>query len=108
MWFGSLDPDHEFIVGEGHREHALGECASSAPQPVARPCRQVGIRALILPPEARRVRIFADHDELGQGIAAAREAAGAGVLKDATVAVSIVAHGRRRRQRCLAEAKADE
>jgi hypothetical protein len=33
-----------------------------------------GITRLVLPPEARRVRIFADHDELGWGLAAAVEA----------------------------------
>ena len=32
------------------------------------------MRRLILPQEVRRVRVFADNDELGQGLAAAREA----------------------------------
>ena len=33
-----------------------------------------GVRKLILPPEARLVRVFPDHDELGQSLSAARDA----------------------------------
>jgi hypothetical protein len=33
-----------------------------------------GIRNLILPPQAKLVRVYPDNDELGQSVAAAREA----------------------------------
>ena len=49
----------------------------------------LGISRLILPPAARRVRIFADHDELGQGLSAAREAGRRWLAEGRTVAVSI-------------------
>jgi hypothetical protein len=73
VWFGSADPTREFTVAEGVETtlsamrifNASAGCAALS---------ELGVRRLILPPEARRVRIFADHDEGGQGLAAAREA----------------------------------
>ena len=48
-----------------------------------------GIRTLILPAAARRVRIFADNDLLGQGVVAARDAARRWLSEGRTVAVSM-------------------
>ena len=73
IWFGQADPAREFIVAEGIEStlsamrirNATSGCAALSAD---------GIRTLILPPEARLIRIFADHDELGQSLSAAREA----------------------------------
>jgi hypothetical protein len=74
VWIGlAADPTSEFVVAEGIESvlsamrifNASAGCAALS---------ELGIRRLILPPEVRRVRIFADNDELGQGLAAAREA----------------------------------
>jgi hypothetical protein len=74
VWFGdAANPTDEFVVAEGIESllsalrilNASSGCAALS---------ELGIRRLILPPEVRRVRIFADNDELGQGLAAAREA----------------------------------
>jgi hypothetical protein len=74
VWIGGVtDPTTEFVVAEGIESalsairifNASGGCAALS---------ELGLRRLILPPEVRRVRIFADHDELGHGLAAAREA----------------------------------
>ena len=50
---------------------------------------ELGIRRLLLPDEARRVRIYADHDAAGQGLSAAREAARRWKAEGREVAVSI-------------------
>jgi hypothetical protein len=74
VWIGGVtDPTTEFVVAEGIESllsalrifNASAGCAALS---------ELGVRRLILPPEVRRVRIFADNDELGQGLAAAREA----------------------------------
>jgi hypothetical protein len=74
VWIGGVtDLKTEFVVAEGIESvlsairifSASGGCAALS---------ELGLRRLILPPEARRIRIFADNDELGQGLAAAREA----------------------------------
>jgi putative DNA primase/helicase len=70
VWFGAPDPEREFLVGEGIEStlsamrlyDAVSGCAALS---------DGGISRLVLPPEVRRVRIFADNDELGQGLAAA-------------------------------------
>jgi hypothetical protein len=70
VWFGTPDPEREFLVGEGIEStlsamrlyRAVSGCAALS---------DGGITRLLLPREVRRVRIFADHDELGQGLAAA-------------------------------------
>ena len=62
VWFSVANPAREFIVAEGIEStlsamrihNATSGCAALS---------EGGIRALILPPEARLVRIFADHDE---------------------------------------------
>ena len=73
VWFGVADPNREFIVAEG-----IESCLSALRLfGVAAGCAalsELGVRRLVLPPEARKVRVFADNDELGQGLAAAREA----------------------------------
>jgi putative DNA primase/helicase len=73
-WFCTAIPDAEFVVAEGIETTlsamrlcgALAGCAALSAG---------GIERLVLPPEARRVRVFADHDELQQGLAGAVEAA---------------------------------
>jgi hypothetical protein len=73
VWFGTPDPAREFIVAEGLESllsalrifHVEAGCAALS---------ALGIRCLILPPEAKRVRVFADHDAEGQGLAAAQDA----------------------------------
>ena len=52
---------------------------------------EIGVRRLILPSTARRVRVFADHDELGQGLAAVREAGRRWLAEGRAVAVSMAA-----------------
>lgn len=73
VWIGKPDPASEFIVAE-RIETTL---SAMALYDVAAGCAALsaaGVRQLVLPPQARRVRIFADNDELGQGLDAAREA----------------------------------
>jgi putative DNA primase/helicase len=73
VWFGQPDPEREFIVAEGIETLLSGlrifgvtaGCAALS---------EGGVRTLILPPEARLVRIFPDNDELGQSFSAARDA----------------------------------
>ena len=88
IWFGAASPTQEFMVGEGIEstlsamrifDSAAGCAALSAN----------GIRTLLLPADARRVRVFADNDLLGQGVSAAREAARRWIAEGRTVAVSI-------------------
>ena len=50
---------------------------------------ELGIRRLVLPDEARRVRVWADHDAAGQGLSAAREAARRWKAEGREVAVSV-------------------
>ena len=73
VWFGSPDPDREFVVAEGI-ESALSAMRILG---VAAGCAALstwGIRCLVLPSAIRRVTVFADSDELQQGVAAANEA----------------------------------
>jgi hypothetical protein len=74
VWFGVARPDYEFIVGEGI-ESTLSEMRLRGAIAGCAALSEIGIRRLILPKEAHRVRISADHDLHGQGVAAAREAA---------------------------------
>ena len=73
VWFGAADPAREFVVAEGI-ESCLSALRLYGVQAGCAALSDGGIRRLILPPEAQRVRIFADHDELGQSISAARDA----------------------------------
>jgi putative DNA primase/helicase len=73
VWFGEADPEREFIVAEGIESllSALRLCGVGAG------CAALsasGIRTLILPPQARKALVFADSDEMQQGLAAANEA----------------------------------
>ena len=90
MWFGVIDPDREFIVAEGIESalsamrlfHCAAGCAVLS---------ELGVRRLILPSAVRKVRVFADHDELCQGLAAARAAGRRWLAEGRAVAVSIAA-----------------
>jgi putative DNA primase/helicase len=73
VWFGEADTAREFIVAEG-LESLLSALRIFGASAGCAALSAGGIRRLILPPQARRVRVFADHDPLGQGLGAAREA----------------------------------
>jgi putative DNA primase/helicase len=74
VWFNSAGAQDAIVVAEGIESTlsamrlcgVLWGCAALSDS---------GIRSLVLPPQARKVRIFADNDELQQGVAAAVEAA---------------------------------
>ena len=74
VWFGEPDPEREFIVGEGVESVLAAMRIFSAGAGCAA-LSAFGVSRLILPPAARIVRIFADHDAFGQGLASARVAA---------------------------------
>jgi putative DNA primase/helicase len=74
VWFGVADHARELIVAEGLESTLSAMRLFNAEAGVAALSTE-GMRALILPLAALRVRIFADHDELGQGLAAAVDAA---------------------------------
>jgi putative DNA primase/helicase len=88
VWFGKADPERELVIAEGI-ESSLSGMRLSGVEAGCAALSELGIRKLILPPEARRIRIWADHDAAGQGIAAAREAARAWKAEGREVAVSI-------------------
>jgi putative DNA primase/helicase len=73
VWFGSPDPSHEFVVAEGI-ESALSAMRILGVQAGCAALSAVGIQRLVLPQHIRRVIVFADSDELQQGVAAANEA----------------------------------
>jgi hypothetical protein len=73
VWFGAIDPSQEFLVGEG-LETTLAAMRLTGAAAGCAALSALGIRRLILPPEAKRIRIFADHDSREQGLNAAREA----------------------------------
>jgi putative DNA primase/helicase len=73
VWFGVANPEQELIVGEGI-ESTLSAMRLHCVEAGVAALSEGGIQRLVLPESARRVRIFADHDELGQGLAAAHEA----------------------------------
>jgi putative DNA primase/helicase len=72
VWFGAA-AEHEFIVAEGI-ESTLSAMRIFGVTAGCAALSEGGIRNLILPPEARLVRIFPDHDELGQSLSAAHDA----------------------------------
>jgi putative DNA primase/helicase len=90
VWFGMPDPDHEFIVAEGI-ESALSAMRLFDAHAGCAALSDNGVRFLELPPEARRVRVFADDDELGQGAAAATEAGRRWKAEGRSVAVTMAA-----------------
>jgi hypothetical protein len=73
VWFGEIDPEREFIVAEG-LESTLSAMRLIGVEAGCAALSELGIRNLILPPSARRICIFADNDEAGQSLSAAREA----------------------------------
>ena len=73
VWFGAPAPDQEFLVGEGVESTISAMRLTGAPTGCAA-LSTLGIRRLILPEGARRVRIFADRDSADQGFNAARVA----------------------------------
>jgi putative DNA primase/helicase len=73
VWFGRADPDQEFLIGEGV-ESTLSAMRLTDTAAGCAALSTLGIRRLILPPEAKRVRIFADRDAADQGFNAARVA----------------------------------
>jgi putative DNA primase/helicase len=90
VWFGEPDAAREFIVAEGI-ESLLSALRIFSVSAGCAALSAGGIRRLILPPQARRVRVFADHDPLGQGVGAAREASQRWRAEGREVAVSIAA-----------------
>jgi putative DNA primase/helicase len=89
VWFSEPKPDEDFAVTEGI-ENLLSALRIFGAGAGCAALSTSGMRSLVLPPLplARRVRIFADHDELGQGIAAATEAARRWRAEGRSVAVS--------------------
>jgi putative DNA primase/helicase len=73
VWFGEPDPEREFLVAEGI-ESLLSALRIFGVTAGCAALSATGVSRLILPLEVRRVRVFADNDELGQGLVAAREA----------------------------------
>jgi putative DNA primase/helicase len=70
VWFGAPDPAHDMIVAEGIESTLSAERLCNAGASVAA-LSASGIHFLVLPPEAKLVQIFADHDPDGKGVAAA-------------------------------------
>ena len=90
VWFGTPDPGREFLIAEGVESLLSGlEIFSQRAGRAALSAH--GVRRLILPPEAKRVRIFADHDREAQGLAAAGDACRRWRAEGRTVAVSMAA-----------------
>jgi putative DNA primase/helicase len=72
-WFGTPDPTYDFVVAEGI-ESALSAMRILGVQAGCAALSTWGIKRLVLPQPVRRVTVFADSDELQQGVAAANEA----------------------------------
>jgi putative DNA primase/helicase len=70
VWFGTPDSECEFVVAEGV-ESTLSAMRLLGLETGCAALSAGGINRLVLPPEVRWVRILADNDELGQGLAAA-------------------------------------
>ena len=88
VWFAEPDPSREFVIAEGI-ESTLSAMRIFGASAGCAALSEFGVRRLILPSAVRRVRIFADHDELGQGLSAAREAWRRWRAEGREVAVSI-------------------
>ena len=88
VWFGKANPGHEFIVAEGV-EFTLSAMRIFNVTAGVAALSAGGIRELILPAAARCVRIFPDHDELGQSLSAAHEAARRWRAEGRTVAATM-------------------
>jgi putative DNA primase/helicase len=70
VWFGDADRRREFIVAEGI-ESTLSAMRLYGVWAGCAALSAIGVGKLVLPDEARKVRIFADHDSNGAGLAAA-------------------------------------
>jgi putative DNA primase/helicase len=70
VWFGTPDEQRELLVAEGI-ESALSAMRLFGLEAGVAALSASGISYLVLPPEAQRVRVFADHDADGKGLAAA-------------------------------------
>ena len=68
VWFGKADAHSEFVVAEGVESTLSGMRLSHVEAGVAA-LSELGVRRLVLPDEARKVRVWADHDVAGQGLA---------------------------------------
>jgi putative DNA primase/helicase len=92
VWFGKAAAHSEFVVAEGV-ESCLSGMRLSGVEAGCAALSELGVRRLVLPAEARRVRVYADNDEAGQGVKAAREAARRWEAegRDAIVSVSPIA-----------------
>ena len=87
IWFGAA-PDRELVIAEGLESlisalRILGAAAGVAA------LSEGGIRRLALPPGVKKIRIFADHDAKGQGLAAAQAAKRRWTSEGREVAISI-------------------
>lgn len=74
VWFGVARPDYEFVVAEG-LESCLSAMRLYSADAGCAALSAVSVSRLILPPAARKIRIFTDHDPFNQGLASARVAA---------------------------------
>jgi putative DNA primase/helicase len=88
IWFGVADPDREYVIAEGIESllaalRLLGAASGCAA------LSEGGIRRLVLPPGVKKIRIFADHDSRGQGLAAAQAAKRRWTAEGREVAISI-------------------
>ena len=73
VWLGEIDENREFGVAEG-LENALATMRIYGCDAGCAALSAFGLSRLVLPPAARKVRLFADHDAFGQGLASARVA----------------------------------
>jgi putative DNA primase/helicase len=88
VWFGKADQEHEFIVAEGIEStlSAMRLCGAASG---CAALSAAGISKLVLPPEARRVRIYADNDADRKGVLAACEARRRWESEGRTVAIKV-------------------
>lgn len=84
VWFGRARPDCEFIVAEGI-ETLLSALRLYGVGAGAAALSATGLRSLVLPGEAKRVRIFADHDPEGFAAAATARARWAAERRQVTI-----------------------
>jgi putative DNA primase/helicase len=90
VWFGRAEAGREFVVAEGIESALSAMRLSGAPSGVAA-MSAIGLERLVLPSEARRVRIFADRDVDGKGLRAALAARRRWQGEGRTVAVKVAA-----------------
>jgi putative DNA primase/helicase len=88
VWFNIADIERGLIVAEGIESTLSAMRLYGLPAGCAG-LSDNGVRYLDLPASARKIRIFADHDALGQGLAAAKDAARRWIAEGRTVTVSM-------------------